>query len=274
MINNLYSIIIHIFLRTYNESFLIMFPKSSKKYLPNNTKCLDLVKYGTNLISTVNYPYFTKIIRYMVGIPNNVLYPLIGIMLSDGSININRNSKYKENARFRFKQSIDKYEYVHTVFCFLIHYCSNYPRFVKTRINRKDFYGIEIVTRALPCFFDLYLKFYKNGKKIIPEDIYDYLTYEGLAHLVMGDGSLVKGGGLYINTHSFTMQECVLLMNVLLIKFRLNTSLHIQKNQPVIYLSIKSVKLLYSHIDPYIIKSMRYKFNYKLITKYSNKNIN
>jgi hypothetical protein len=79
-----------------------------------------------------------------------------------------------------------------------------------------------------------------------------------LAHLIMGDGTAVSGG-IRICTDSFTVQDVVRLINVLIIKYRLKCTLHMSDNKPRIFISSKSMDLLTSIINPYIVPSMRYK---------------
>lgn len=75
------------------------FPKSDRKYLPENKNCTSLVKYGDSLTSTVGYPKFTSTIRYMVQIPPNKYEIIVGILLSDGWLQINKSG----NTRLAFK---------------------------------------------------------------------------------------------------------------------------------------------------------------------------
>jgi len=80
------------------------------------------------------------------------------------------------------------------------------------------------VTRSFPCFTDLHLLFYVNKVKVIPENIYDLLSPIALAHLIMGDGSVSKHG-IILCTNCYTLSDVILLMNVLMIRYRLECTL-------------------------------------------------
>jgi LAGLIDADG DNA endonuclease family len=64
----------------------------------------------------------------------------------------------------------------------LSHYCSNIPYIVKSMRKGNISYGIEFSTRTLPCFNELHTLFYKNNKKVIPDNIYNLLNPIAIAH--------------------------------------------------------------------------------------------
>jgi len=63
-----------------------------------------------------------------------------------------------------------------------------------------------------------------NNIKTIPDNISAFLTPVAFAHWIMGDGS-VQRHGLIICTDSYTIPEIVRLMNVLMIRYRLDCTL-------------------------------------------------
>jgi hypothetical protein len=235
-------------------NLLERFPRSNKNYLPSNNKCKDLVVYGSNLASTTNYPRYTTIVRHMVQIPSNLESIILGILLSDGHLWINKAG----NTLLSFKQSLGHIEFFLFVYSKFTHFCSSYPRLDKTIINGKRQVGIVFVTRVFPCLTEWYNMFYINKIKIITLDLYNLLTYEALAYWIMGDGTR-SGGGLTLQTQSFTIKECVFIVSILIHKFNLKCSIHMQRNQPTIYISANSVKQLRAKLLPYFAPSMVYK---------------
>ena len=155
-------------------------------------------------------------------------------------------------ARLFLKQSLARIEYLLFVFMILQHYCKSYPKLGVAKLNGKNFPFLNFSTRSLVCFTELYSLFYFEGKKVIPHNIFELLTIEGLAHWICGDGSFVKGGGLYLNTQSFTVIENAQLINVLIIKFNCKCSIHMQRGLPVIYISSHSMRKLEPLLKPFI----------------------
>jgi hypothetical protein len=76
----------------------------------------------------------------------------------------------------------------------------------------------------------------------------------------MGDGTK-SGTGLTLQTQSFTIKEVVFIINVLIHKFNLDCNIHMQRNQPTIYIKSKSIKKIKPNLLPYIFPSMKYKIS-------------
>ena len=192
----------------------------------------------------------------MVDLPYNLRSMLGGLIISDGWLEINKSG----NTRFFFKQSIDKSEFVLFVFTKFSHFCSSYPTITTARINNREFKGLCFHTRSYPCLTQFYNIFYVNRKKIVPLDLYEFINYEFLAYWIMGDGSK-SGNAIILQTQSFTVKECVFIINNLIHKLGLKCSLYMQRGLPTIYISSKSVAKLKPNILPHFPNSMKYNFN-------------
>ena len=102
--------------------------------------------------------------------------------------------------------------------------------------------------------------FYKNGKKIKPLNIYEYLTPLALAVWIMDDGGWTNSG-IRIATNSFELKEVELLNDVLKSKYNLETTIQKIwiKDQYSIYIKKQSVNNLRNIVGPYMHSSMLYK---------------
>lgn len=78
----------------------------------------------------------------------------------------------------------------------------------------------------------------------------------------MGDGTKAHKG-IVLQTQSFTVKEVVFIISILIYKFNLKCSIHMQRNQPTIYISSKSMADIQPYILPYFCNSMRYKLHIK-----------
>ena len=98
-------------------------------------------------------------------------------------------------------------------------------------------------------------------RKIVPFELYELLIYEALAHWICCEGTKTYKG-LTLQTQSVTIKEVVFIINILIYKFNLKCSLHMQRNQPTIYISSKSMVKLQPKILPFFGESMKYNLHF------------
>lgn len=195
----------------------------------------------------------------MVKLPVYIRSIMVGLILSDAWIKF--SSKTSKNALLGFAQSQVNSKYFLFVFFSLNHYCSSYPLItVKNRSGAKII-GLQFETRSMPCITELYSLFYSEKVKVVPENIYNMLTPVALAHLIMGDGSKIRHG-LLICTDSYKLVDVIRLMNVLMIRYRLNCTIRVHnQNYYRIYINQSSMALLVDIVSSYMHYSMVYKLN-------------
>lgn len=228
-----------------------------------------LVIYGTNLSTNLKNKEYknNNTIKDIINIPDNIIYIINGILLTNGLIEY-KSKKLLINSRFKFKQTLKQVEYILYVYNKLNFYCVSPPKLIKSRLRGKIYYQVELKTISLSCFTKLRNLFYNGRVKIVPNNLYDLLNYESLAHIIICDGSYSKGGGMVLYLQSYTIKELIFIINILKIKFNLDCILQKHKSYYIIYIKVKSIRLLYPHIIKYIIPSIRYKFEYKLLQEY------
>lgn len=189
----------------------------------------------------------------------NVLSILIGSLLGDAE-------KHGNGTRFSFQQ-----EHSHNSYLLWFHnylnelgYCNSTIPKIATRLdkNGKLRYLSRFKTYTFSSFNWIHESFYKDGIKVIPEDIGEYLSPLALAVWIQDDGGKVSSG-LKIATNSFTYDEVNFLAKILRDKYNFKVSVIKAGalNQYNLYISKSSMKDLVEIIKPYLHSTMYYKLN-------------
>lgn len=129
-----------------------------------------------------------------------------------------------------------------------------------TREEGKKYYGYEFNTFTFRSLSWVHKMFYKNGTKVIPTNISEYLTPLALAVWIMDDGGWVNSG-VRIATNSFELTEVELLNSVIKSKYNLETTIQKIwiKDKYSIYIKKQSIHHLRSIVGPFIHSTMLYK---------------
>ena len=230
----------------------------------------NLIIWDTrNNHSEFNKKFLQIDIRNLIKLTNVNKSIIIGILLSDGSF----EKRKGWNPRLSFEQSIKYIEYI-----IYLHYQlriligNSYPNLIKRKLRGKWFISLSFKTRQLNSLNEIYNLFYSyEGKRLLnKENLVNYFNYEVLAHWIMGDGSK-RGKGIILCTDSFKLEEVIYLMNILLIKLNIFSSIESRtsinphtnlKNENKIYriyINGVNLKRIKPFIKPYILRCFLYK---------------
>lgn len=188
------------------------------------TSCTAIVPWNnpTSYSSTLGLPRFTNFLSAITGLTTYHLGVVVGLLLGDAHL---RQPGNGHTARVVFRQSIIHFPYVWFVWTIIAPFCASLPSFELTPLNDKLFGTFTIATRAYNVIGLLASQFIVEGIKVIPADIFNLLCPVAFAHWIMCDGSRGVTGNLILCTDSFTVPDVVRLMNVLLIRYNIESSL-------------------------------------------------
>ena len=221
--------------------------------------CSDEILFLTFLpIKPQKSSYTTTLLPKGEGDNNSYLMEVLtGVILSDGSL----VKKYQNGGTYlKFAQSVIHTGYFMSVFNIFSNQglCNiTTPTVSIAKVKGKSYQYISFSTKSLKEWNSLYALWYKDGKKIIPENkiLEEVLTPISLAHWHMGDGGWT-GKGIHLATNAFLENDIRRLIEVLNKKFGFNCTWH---NTNRIYIPVKSAKEFCKIVYPHIEEGMLYK---------------
>ena len=149
--------------------------------------------------------------------------------------------------------SYNQKEYVDWKYRLLKDVSASAPKIRKGNGNRIAY---RFYTRQLEGLSKLYRMFYRNGKKIIPDEL--NLDVVSLAVWYMDDGSRCRSSDVYLNSQQFDVSDQKRLIAVLR-KMNLETSLNRDKNYFRLRFKKSSLSRLRELLADAVIPSMKYK---------------
>jgi len=187
---------------------------------------------------------------------------LVGNILGDVYL---RKVSPKANVRLVFRQGSVNSSYLFHLYNLFQEFVTTPPSVseVVDKKTGKSRFNLSFTTLALPCFNEIYETFYLDGKKIIPNNIAEYLTRVSLAFWIMDDGSFT-GSGLKLHTNAFTLEELNLLIEALNKNFSIKATINIsnrEKAQYTLYISKSQLQLVIDLVKDHMHEDMMYKLN-------------
>lgn len=180
---------------------------------------------------------------------------LIGTMLGDSSFKLGKGSINPSITCAHGIKQKEYCEYKTQIFESLGAKCKYHKRNIPDKRNNIYYEDYTMITPANPELKIWYNAFYKEGKKVIPFELFENFTEVSLAFMFMDDGR--KEGNYYsIATNCFTIEDLTKFKKFLLEKFGIDTSI---RKDHILYIKANSRNLFTNLITPYICNCMKYK---------------
>lgn len=173
-------------------------------------KCYYALKYKGELVN-IDKPDITFLNK-------NEEDNLIGSMLGDGNLHRNKTSKY---AHLKIERSNLDFKYLEYQYNILRKFCKSACKSYKRKDDKESCY---FITRSYKILDDLYLKWYPNNIKTVPQDI--NLNSQIIAIWLADDGNISihhkKHKLLRTNfaTNGFSLNEVEMLANLLCNRYK------------------------------------------------------
>lgn len=226
-------------------------------------------------------PGYIKNYRSQVSLPKYLHEVMIGLLLSDGSLEITSKTS---SARLSVVFGLKHASYLLHLYSLFEPYINGGPDVasVYNKKTKSNNVVIKFKTQSLLSlvyYYNLFYKLNSNGKyvKCIPVNIDLLVTPVVLAHLIMGDGNLkLPDLIIRIYTNSFTKEEVERLALAITNKLNIRTrAVHDRNGQYMLAISKDQLPLvrvlLTAHMHPSMYyklgleQSSSYSFNYSLI---------
>jgi hypothetical protein len=182
---------------------------------------------------------------------------LVGILLGDACLETQNAGR---SYRLKIEQGIAHADYVQHLYLVLREWVLSPPRPKQgqTRDVTTLNFAFQTVSHTELSFYGEL--FYRDRRKLVPEEIGDLLTVRGLAYWFMDDGSMKssESKGVLFNTHAFSSDDVDRLIEVLE-RFGLLARTRQQSDGIQIYVSGASYERFVELVNPYVIEAMRYK---------------
>lgn len=178
---------------------------------------------------------------------------VIGSLLGDGYLRIFPKRK---NALLETNHSYKQKEYVDWKYSVLRNVCKSAPKIRRGNGGRVAY---RFYTKQLAELTEFYKQFYRDGKKIIPEN----LTIDPIILSVwfMDDGSRCRDCDVYLNTQQFGIEDQKKLIH-LLCAAGLETAFNKDKTYYRLRFLKSSLPKLRALLKDTVISSMQYKLSY------------